>query len=698
MERDSMKNQTSIFLLGCRGAGKTSFLTGLTLLARADMDNYVFLTAEDKTITLIDGLRRLTDNNKWPPATSTTDIFEFELTYKNSAFNIFFMDYPGEDIEDAIRSVDSSLQKNIQKHAINADFLLVVVDPTQDLRTEVTSVEEKDIRSRRDALLHSIGHLEKLRKQSNKKPFDIAIIISKADLLPGLRSSAKIQSSYTGIWGVFYNIILKKIFGIHSEKDDQLSSDAQHIKQNDEFFKKIIGYAKSKEAVEIFPISVCGYNTEDMSVIDSADKKPKKDRTEDVDQKGTESSSTKKEKRFPSNPKPTGYEKLFEWMQERNLLKKSKPLFIVFLILLIALTASIVGYSFFTYYRTAAFLSFLEEAPIEDISTVLTQKDISRKNKYLRALDGRISREIEVIERQLSLASTDETHKRLEERISLLASVPQIAYSRHLQELHNKVENLREASLFASINAVVRTGDHQSSISLIAEYRKNFPYGSNIRAVENMEQRITDGRRAALRGQIHSILVNNQAGLAKKVGEIRKYLSVYPDDPNTEEIHAAFYVADLLSSADAVRLLVSGSGFSETSAGNLRYEIRWTTGHTEESSLLFRQDTAASISLFAEFMEISNRDWGLIKVELWNIRRGLRDRLMASDDFNIIRDAHLFNGGKRVPLKTNLSQWEEVNAWIRVQLQVRGTGGWQSITRDHLEAYGRFIIPGDEWK
>jgi GTPase SAR1 family protein len=245
-----------IILLGCRGSGKTSFLTGLSLLARANKDSdFQIITSDSETARRFRDLRELADSGKWPGPTSTMNFLEFELVYKKNIFNVLFLDYPGEDLLEAMETLDYTTREAIQEHAFNSDYVIVIADPTQDLLTSLNNTSETITRRRQDALAQAIGQLTKEKFESEKPLPNVALVISKKDLFDSLE-----------------NETIKDI-----------------EKNNDGFFKQLKNYSRQNNKLKKFKISACG------SLDDSAPES------------------------FPLDPQPTGYNELFDWMKILHL-------------------------------------------------------------------------------------------------------------------------------------------------------------------------------------------------------------------------------------------------------------------------------------------------------------------------------------------------------------------------------------------
>jgi GTPase SAR1 family protein len=623
-----------IILLGCRGSGKTSFLTGLSLLARANKDSdFQIITSDSETARRFRDLRELADSGKWPGPTSTMNFLEFELVYKKNIFNVLFLDYPGEDLLEAMETLDYTTREAIQEHAFNSDYVIVIADPTQDLLTSLNNTSETITRRRQDALAQAIGQLTKEKFESEKPLPNVALVISKKDLFDSLE-----------------NETIKDI-----------------EKNNDGFFKQLKNYSRQNNKLKKFKISACG------SLDDSAPES------------------------FPLDPQPTGYNELFDWMENTASMHRTakKLLRTVFILLLVAITTA--GYFVWDSYNSQKNITVIEHSPVDEIADLLPENK-KLESDALSSLDQRVAKELDVIEMELSVATTAEAYKRQEKKLAEWAAIRGHSYSQRIKELQSIVHDRRENALYSSINAAVRAGDSQNALGLISEYRQNFPSGRNLEAVENMEQSIADERRASLRGQVLSARVTDRNSLSAKIGAIRQYLTAFPDDPASIQIQSAIRLAEDLSAANDILLMVKECGYNERT-GARRYEIRWIQGKNNEPTILFKQDNKKiSHSTLSESMEISRNYWNQVRIEMWELNRLWRDSLVASYNLDILRDFYEFDESNRIFLKTENYDLGNIGAWVKIQVQQRSVSGWQPVTSSDLEAYGKYILPGDGWR
>ena len=175
-------NTINIFLLGCRAAGKTSFISGLSILSRVGYGGSFRLTPNDKrTTNMISDLRKIADRREWPPATSNLVPLDFDLEYSERPFRVSILDYPGEDLRDAMETMDLESKELIFDRINRADCLLIMMDPYQDLRTTLNSNLLVAGR-RQDALATAVSYLVKYRTDKRRILPLVAFVISKAEI------------------------------------------------------------------------------------------------------------------------------------------------------------------------------------------------------------------------------------------------------------------------------------------------------------------------------------------------------------------------------------------------------------------------------------------------------------------------------------------------------------------------------------
>ena len=242
------QEQIKVFILGARGAGKTSFLTGLSILSQPNQkSNFLMLPKGEESTKRVEDMRSRVRLGEWAPADNRTTPLEIELTYKKTDFQLSVLDYPGEDMVKAMETMSFTDKENIHQHLIEADCILLLLDPTQDLISELNDDSESETERRQTALATAINYSLSQRMEENpdaNKP-RIYPIVTKKDLF---RSKAE---------------------------------EKKLAKANDNLLKRLRDCARDPKKIQINPITACG----DLS----------------PDNEG-----------FPAKPSPDGFDSLFE--------------------------------------------------------------------------------------------------------------------------------------------------------------------------------------------------------------------------------------------------------------------------------------------------------------------------------------------------------------------------------------------------
>lgn len=242
----------SVFILGARGAGKTSFLTGLSVLSQPNQESrFQLLPKDDRSAKLVTDMRQRVKLGEWPAGTSATTPLHMELSYGSTTFQLSVLDYPGEDLVQAMETMNHDEKENICENLVAADCILLLLDPTQDLISELNQEAESATERRQTALATAIGYSlsERLANHSQTKKPRIYPILTKADRVGG---------------------------GKHLQTV---------ARENTNLLKRLQEYARSHQKIEICAVSACGEN-------------PPQDGS------------------FPTKPSPSGYGRLFQRIAE----------------------------------------------------------------------------------------------------------------------------------------------------------------------------------------------------------------------------------------------------------------------------------------------------------------------------------------------------------------------------------------------
>ena len=172
-------------MLGCRGTGKTSFVTALSVMSSVGTaGHFQMVPADESTTRFFSSLRALADQHEWPEATRVEQVLNFELAVAANRFHVSLLDYPGEDLEEAFETLDFSARESLQQNLLEADCVLLLVDPVQDLKSALNaSIDPVLKRRRQDALAQAVAYIVGRRSEAKKEHPTIAMAITKSDLL-----------------------------------------------------------------------------------------------------------------------------------------------------------------------------------------------------------------------------------------------------------------------------------------------------------------------------------------------------------------------------------------------------------------------------------------------------------------------------------------------------------------------------------
>lgn len=185
-----------VCIVGPERAGKTCFLAGLSILGDPKRESpFTFVAGRDPgTQKYLLELRRILERREWPPVTDTTRLLDMDIAYRGRQIQIRVLDYVGEDIGAALKLLDLGTQAAFRDHLKTSDALLLFADP------DVTSED------RLTTLLNSVVQMHRETLSGMERgPFpDVAVILTKADLHPGLSdlASAKrfARKRLPGLW------------------------------------------------------------------------------------------------------------------------------------------------------------------------------------------------------------------------------------------------------------------------------------------------------------------------------------------------------------------------------------------------------------------------------------------------------------------------------------------------------------------
>ena len=245
-------------MLGCRGAGKTTFLSGLAWLAGGKSKaDFKLVYSNPASARVFTDIKDFLHRRVWVPPSNTMVDAEFVVIHNGATLNFTWLDYPGEDLRLAMESLDFQHRKPIETAFRETNIVLIAVDPTQDIHTSITQAAPAEVERRQNALVQAVNQLEHgpagegaddVAPQRKKRK--IALIITKSDLFPN---------------------------GFHSEE-----LNGKVLEDNRAFLEKL----GADSGGNLFALSAVGHTDED----EAGRRIP------------------------PSDPSPRGYEELFGWI------------------------------------------------------------------------------------------------------------------------------------------------------------------------------------------------------------------------------------------------------------------------------------------------------------------------------------------------------------------------------------------------
>ncbi len=171
-EPDSRPNATTgsfvrVCVLGSRESGKTCFIGGVGLLDKQAGWN---VRADGRSMTRLDQIvTALSAVGSWLPGTQDSERYLLTVSHGRETVSIDVFDYPGQNFHRVIRACNGELDSHLLQHFLEADYLLLLVDPSDDPANTTN----------RTALIDAVKH-RFLGNESMRKP-QVAVVLTKAD-------------------------------------------------------------------------------------------------------------------------------------------------------------------------------------------------------------------------------------------------------------------------------------------------------------------------------------------------------------------------------------------------------------------------------------------------------------------------------------------------------------------------------------
>src|SRR5262249_48940952 len=141
----------------------------------------------------------LTSVGSWLPGTQDTERYVLTVSHGREMISFDMFDYPGQNFHRVIRSLNREIDAELLQHFLDADYLLLMVDPTDDRANTMN----------RAALIDAVKH-RFLGNASGKHP-QVAVILTKADQI---RDAVRDSATATAFINERYPEFLSKLQSI----------------------------------------------------------------------------------------------------------------------------------------------------------------------------------------------------------------------------------------------------------------------------------------------------------------------------------------------------------------------------------------------------------------------------------------------------------------------------------------------------
>jgi hypothetical protein len=491
---------TSIFLLGCQGAGKTSFIAGLAVLSQPNNpSSFQLIYNDEATATLITDLRALVARQQWPAGTSNVVSLDFQLRAAGKSFDLSVLEYPGEDLLIGMESMNISNKELMFEKIDMSDCFILLLDPTQDLKTVINSNDKHATERRQNSLAQAIGHLTKKRIEKGALLPVIVVAISKADML----------------------------INEHGGTIEDVARD------NETLLHQLGEY--SREKIRNCAISACG----------------------PLDQADLNSNN------YPTSPQPEGYEKLFELIGHELSVRRNKRTFLVGISAIFLVVICFLGFWVVDYVNNSNFLEQIAVTSVGDMGSLVNGKpEISIKAANL--LDERVKKWFSSYNSQINNLPNWETLERTKIHLETLEHIEHHSFHIEIGKLLDRIEKLREEALYKAILTAKNSRKDDLCFSLAAEYFQYFPHGSHHGDVEGMLIEINQSKRKKMIYDIQSYKIASKSSIDSKILKINDFMDEFrntTDHSQTMELATDF--CKRLISANSISLNLTSCGSSD---------------------------------------------------------------------------------------------------------------------------------------
>ena len=500
---------TSLFLLGCQGAGKTSFLAGLAVLTQPNNPGTFQLTANDKdtALTLTD-LRTLVARQQWPPATANVVTLDFQLIAAGKIFDLSVLEYPGEDLLVGMETMNISNKEIMFEKIEDADAFILLLDPTQDLKTVINSNDQHTIERRQNSLAQAIGLLMKNRIEKDALLPVIVIAITKADMLTN-ESGGTIEDV---------------------------------ARDNETLLQQLGEYSRRK--IRKCAISACG-------PLEEADLNSNN---------------------YPTSPQPKGYKKLFKLIGHELLVRRYKRYFVFGISAIVLGIICFLGYLGVIIYNDDVLRRQIDTTPMDYMDRVVTDSREELSSENANALDERVEKVFRECKNEIENGPNIEALERTKKRLEILEGIKHHSFHTEIRELLVEIENLREEALFDAIVTAHKSGQYDLCSGLIVEYFQCFPNGINIDTVRTIEKDMGITRWRKMISDIQDYKITDTNAIESKVKKIEEFLEQYSKTTqHSQTMRVATDFSKSLTRTDSVLLKPTSFGSSYGKAITLQF-------------------------------------------------------------------------------------------------------------------------------
>lgn len=512
-----------VLVLGCRGAGKTTFLAGLAEYCRPSRHNDMVLRPLDETTTAylakVQGQLAAGD---WPTGTSAVTRLALNLQRgeKASADEVILSayDYPGELLEDLLRGEPreayQAAWKEIQKDFLAADTVILLLSVDKDLPKP--QADGKSVLSdRQDAavalLMRAVTNAAEQGPQANsastaghkgtRKLPEVFPVVTKVDLLSGFAENEECLSE-----------------GVLSQLETGVAALRVSLEHQ--------GFVVQ----QISPITSVG-----------------RTRVEHVAEDGSE-------RLVPVSPLcPLGYERLlgrlFQVEADRKLAGLITP---VFAGLAVILTLLLCWWGASKWSHSQA-VTNARTVPIDELVSPLAPV-LGDDTDEAEVVRERLRAELQNIEKELDSGAP--TSERMEIALARLSDIrraplnPEVGYT---DELIDRITRMLEQRYVSAVEGAV---SYLKAKDAGRAYRERFPEGELSEQVSAIMVRWTATEKERMRRMITTLAWDRESDLTERLDRSATFAQLFPDDDRTPELLIANRVAGILLALTEMRIEV----------------------------------------------------------------------------------------------------------------------------------------------